>query len=63
FAFLGDLRDKFANIKEVPMLMRISLILLALVCIFGGLLLIPEVRAIFLSPAVRVLISGMGGGV
>jgi multicomponent Na+:H+ antiporter subunit D len=63
FAFLGALRDKFVNIKEVPVFMRISLIILALVCIFGGLLLIPEVRAAFLEPAVRVLISGMGGGV
>ena len=63
FAFLGVLKDRFANIKEVPVLMRISLILLALVCIFGGLLLIPEVRDIFLDPAVRVLISGMRGGV
>jgi hypothetical protein len=51
------------NIKEVPVLMRISLVLLALICIFGGLLLIPEVRNVFLTPAVRVLISGMGGGV
>ncbi|MCK5117310.1 MAG: monovalent cation/H+ antiporter subunit D family protein [Candidatus Aegiribacteria sp.] len=63
FAFLGALKDKYLNIKEVPLLMRISLIILALVCIFGGLLLIPEVRDTFLSPAVRVLISGMGGGV
>ncbi|MEN8208102.1 MAG: monovalent cation/H+ antiporter subunit D family protein [Candidatus Fermentibacteria bacterium] len=63
FAFLGSLKDVFANIKEVPVFMRISLILLALVCIFGGMLLIPEVRDSFLSPAVRVLISGMRGGV
>ena len=63
FAFLGALRDRFANIKEVPLLMQISLILLALVCIFGGLLLIPEVRETFLEPAVRVLISGIRGGV
>ncbi len=63
FAFLGALRDRYANIKEVPLLMQISLILLALVCIFGGLLLIPEVRETFLEPAVRVLISGIRGGV
>lgn len=59
FAFLGALRDRFMNIKEVPVFMRISLIVLALVCIFGGLLLIPELRDRFLSPAVRVL-TGMG---
>ncbi|MCD4775587.1 MAG: monovalent cation/H+ antiporter subunit D family protein [Candidatus Aegiribacteria sp.] len=60
FVFLGALKDKFMNVKEVPALMRISLILLALVCIFGGLLLIPDIRENFLSPAVKVL-SGMGG--
>ena len=60
FAFLGDIKDKFMNIKEVPVFMRISLILLALICIFGGLILIPEIRDNFLSPAVKVL-SGMGG--
>lgn len=60
FVFLGALKDKFVNVKEVPAFMRISLILLALVCIFGGLLLIPDIRENFLSPAVKVL-SGMGG--
>jgi len=60
FAFLGTVRESFANIKEVPVLMRISLVVLALICIFGGLILIPDIRDSLLSPAVRVL-SGMGG--
>jgi len=60
FAFLGALKDKFVNIKEIPAFMRISLIVLALICIFGGLLLLPQVRANFLSPAVIVL-TGTGG--
>lgn len=60
FAFLGEIKEKFANIREVPAFMRISLIVLALICIFGGLLLLPQVRDAFLSPAVRVL-TGMGG--
>ena len=60
FAFLGAISEKFMNIKEVPLLMQISLILLALICIFGGLLLIPELKDNFLLPAVNV-ISGMTG--
>ncbi len=60
YAFLGEIRAVFTNIKEVPAFMRVSLVVLALVCIFGGLLLVPQVREGFLNPAVRVLI-GMGG--
>mgnify|MGYP001118839348 FL=1 len=60
FAFLGELKEKYKDIKEVPGFMRVSLIVLALVCIFGGLLLLPQVRDGFLSPAVKAL-TGMGG--
>lgn len=60
FAFLGELKEKFINVKEVPAFMRISLVVLALVCIFGGLLLLPQVREGFLTPAVRALL-GTGG--
>ncbi|OPL18683.1 MAG: hypothetical protein AVO35_04965 [Candidatus Aegiribacteria sp. MLS_C] len=60
FAFLGELREKFRDIREVPALMRIPLIILALMCIFGGLLLVPQVRDVLLSPAVRVLAENGG---
>lgn len=61
FAFLGELKEKFANITEVPAFMRVSLIILALVCLFGGLLLIPDLRNGFLGQAVEVLtrVSGV----
>ncbi len=61
FAFLGELKEKFANISEVPVLMRVSLIILALVCLFGGLLLVPDLRNGFLGNAVEVLtrVSGV----
>ncbi len=55
FAFLGELKEKFANITEVPAFMRVSLIVLALVCLLGGLLLIPDLRNGFLGQAVEVL--------
>ncbi len=60
FAFLGEIKEKFANIKEVPPFMRISLVVLALICILGGLMLLPQLRDGFLSPAVKAL-TGIGG--
>ncbi len=60
FAFLGELKKQFANITEVPAFMRVSLIVLALVCLFGGLLLIPDLRNGFLGQAVEVLTRASG---
>jgi len=60
FAFLGSLREKFADIKEVPLLMKFTLAVLALICIFGGLLLLPDLRHEFLAKAANVL-SAAGG--
>ncbi|NQT65254.1 MAG: NADH/ubiquinone/plastoquinone (complex I) [FCB group bacterium] len=48
-------RDK--KIKEVPFSMAFSLIIMALLCLIFSLLVIPEVRSIFLQPAVDVLIN------
>ena len=59
YAFLGELKDKFKNIKEVPFTMKFSMICLAIVCIFGGLLLLPSMR-FFLDNAVHVLLRGTG---
>ncbi|MBD3277114.1 MAG: NADH/ubiquinone/plastoquinone (complex I) [Candidatus Aegiribacteria sp.] len=60
FSFLGSFRDSLGKVKEVPAFMRISLIVLALVCILGGLLLVPELRDSFLTPAVKAL-TNTGG--
>ncbi len=59
FTFLGELKDKFKNIKEVPFTMKFSMICLAIVCVFGGLLLLPSMR-FFLDNAVHVLLRGTG---
>lgn len=58
YAFWGTLRDKWNGVKEVPILMKLPLILLASVCVIGGVLLIPVVRELFLNSAVRVLSEG-----
>ncbi len=60
YAFLGDIRKKLRNVVEVPVPMRIVMIILAIMCIFGGVLLLPGVRQGFLDQAVEVL-SGVRG--
>lgn len=57
FAFLGELKDKFKNIKEAAFTMKFSMVALALICVFGGLLLLPSMR-FFLDAAVHVLLRG-----
>jgi multicomponent Na+:H+ antiporter subunit D len=59
FTFFGQLDKALLNIREVPWVMRLSMIVLAIVCVIGGLLLIPVFRP-FLQGAVDVLLSGNG---
>jgi len=58
FAFFGALPEQLKNIKEVPLLMRLPMIVLALICTFGAVLLLSPVAGNFLQPAVRVLLDG-----
>jgi len=58
FAFFGKLNTTLDKIKEVPVSMRLSMIIFAAICLFGGLLLIPHLMEYFLKPAVNVLVSG-----
>jgi len=59
FAFFGKLNERCRDIKEVPYLMRFSLIGLAIICVLGGLLLLPSIK-FFLNGAVDVLLQGKG---
>ena len=56
-AFFGTLNETLEKIKEVPLLMRLSMIILALICVAGGLLIAPLFRT-FLQSAVDTLLSG-----
>lgn len=49
---------KWNEIKEVPQLMRFSFVILAVICIFGGLLLIPALSENFLKAATDALAAG-----
>ena len=58
YAFFGSLKEKLNHIKEVPFFMKLSMCTLALICLVGGILYIPEINEIFLGMASEVLIKG-----
>ncbi len=58
YAFFGILPDRYREVREAPPWMRAALILLAICCVGGGLLLLPEVRGVTLDPAAKVLSAG-----
>lgn len=57
FVFLGALKDRFKNLKEAPLAMGVAMVVLALICVFGGVMLLPGLR-FFLEGAVNVLLQG-----
>jgi multicomponent Na+:H+ antiporter subunit D len=57
-SFRGALTEATAKAREVPVLMRSAMLILALICIFGGGLMLTKPRSVFLAPAVNVLLSG-----
>jgi multicomponent Na+:H+ antiporter subunit D len=58
FAFFGNLNKSLEKVKEVPLSMQISMIIFAIVCFVGGILLIPQLLKYFIQPACDVLLSG-----
>jgi len=59
YAYFGKMGKDLGDIKEVPLTMRISMSIFALLCLCGGILLIPGVLDSFLIPAVMVIKSGI----
>ncbi len=55
--FFGKLNEKYNNLKEVPLAMKLSMVVLAVICVCGGLLLLPRWN-FFLSDAANVLLEG-----
>jgi multicomponent Na+:H+ antiporter subunit D len=58
FAFFGDLGKKLSNVKEVPVFMKSAMIALAVICLFGGILVAPGLSEKFLKSAGDTLIKG-----
>jgi len=59
FAFLGKVDETLTKIKEIPMTMKLSMVILAGICVVAGLMLVPLFRPI-LKSAADVLSSGTG---
>ena len=57
-AFFGNLKREWSRIKEVPFTMRLSMIVLSILCLVGGLLLIPAFKGAFLTSATEALSVG-----
>ncbi|GAB4232496.1 MAG: proton-conducting transporter membrane subunit [Acidobacteriota bacterium] len=58
YGFMGATPVRFEGVREAPAAMQVALVGLALLCIFGGALWLPEVRSRVLDPAVTVLQGG-----
>ena len=56
--FFGKPKNYHGTIKEPPLTMRLSVVVLAVICLFAGLLLLSPARS-FLTQAVDVLVSGI----
>lgn len=54
-AFFGKLNEAWVNVKQTPLSMKLPMLILALICIAGGLMLIGPFRP-FLDAAVYVLL-------
>ena len=58
YAFFGEIKGKIDSIKEVPFFMKISMIMLAVICVSGGILLLPFISREFLNLAKDVILTG-----
>jgi len=58
-AFFGVLPQRWHGIQEVPGVMQVSMLALALLCVVSGLLLLPGVREGFLSKAATSFFDGV----
>jgi multicomponent Na+:H+ antiporter subunit D len=58
YAFMGPLPERFRGVTEASALMKFSMIVLALICIAGGLMLLPGFQEVFLDPASGTLAHG-----
>jgi len=60
YGFQGGAEDRLRQLAAVPLSMKVALVLFAVICIGGGLLLLPSLRDLFLGPAADALKGGTG---
>ncbi|MFH0731602.1 MAG: monovalent cation/H+ antiporter subunit D family protein [Candidatus Omnitrophota bacterium] len=63
YAFFGRLKEKFSGLKEVPVFMKLSMCALALICLAGGILLVPGLNEIFIKQASDAVLKGVAHAV
>ena len=58
YGFYGKLGKGLEKVKEVPVFMKVSMVAMAIICLIGGLLILPGINESFLKPAVEALLNG-----
>ena len=61
YAFYGQVKEKWAKVREVPAVMQVSMVLLAVLCLAMSLLIVPGLRQAILDPATKALQQGVSG--
>jgi multicomponent Na+:H+ antiporter subunit D len=57
YAFFGTLKERWKAIQEVPIFMKVSMCTLAVICLIGGILVVPAVEKTFLDKARDTLLQ------
>lgn len=60
YVFGGKINPDLQQVKEVPVWMKLPMIILSVLCILMGALILPGIRPYFLEPAAKVLYNGFG---
>ena len=59
YAFFDNLKDKWNKVKEAPIFMKIAMIILASICVVGGMLALGDISGAFLDKAANVITEGV----
>ncbi len=59
YTFFGKPISMYKDIKEVPIFMKTSMIILAIICVTGGIFLYPKISGYLLDTARDVLVKGI----
>ncbi|HQM50922.1 MAG TPA: proton-conducting transporter membrane subunit [Candidatus Hydrogenedentes bacterium] len=58
YTFFGQLNTRWNSVTETSFFMKLSLVALAVLCVLGGLLLLPQAREAFLGLASEAITNG-----
>jgi len=58
YAFFAEIKERVSHIKEVPFFMKTSMVILAIICLLGGLLLVASISGDLLDIARDAVLIG-----